>query len=556
MQKCLEEASKLGLKSVAFPALGAGVHSFPSDIVAHVMIGETLSYLSANPQNHLVVYFIIFMDDTHAAFQKEHSKSVTFPSGAAALPNGASTSKTVKESKTKRKTQPSASMDKAFHIQCGVIVTVVKGDITEESTDAIVNPTNRVMKLAGPGVSGALSAKGGTELQAYCDMIIMSGKQLGECEVIRTLSAGNLKCKHILHIAFEHVTSKKIQQTLLACLNEAESCGCRSVAIPAIGTGTSALLSPHDSAKGMLRAIYEFSSTYPTHLHSIRLILYSSDVFDTFVVTFSKPDEALQSGFIRRFIDGISSYMPTLTPWPAYTSADTKAVPGDESATPDHTDNDLMDKELEITVYGEESKATKEVKVLLLKLIKDQFGTDTLTDPMVNELSHEEEQRLIQRARSMYVEIEIDRNPINVVRFKGDKNDIKSLKLAIKDVLIKCKEVVDRTKESKQLKKLIQWRRVDPDEGEVDYDTDTNYEIEQSLLREETVFFRRLEGSERIEIDLKRREETYYGDSSPVVSKVVRRDHQEGMCIYTLESIPKMALLAKLHANYAKVKIG
>jgi len=37
VQKCLEEADKLGYSSIAFPALGTGARSFPADVVASTM---------------------------------------------------------------------------------------------------------------------------------------------------------------------------------------------------------------------------------------------------------------------------------------------------------------------------------------------------------------------------------------------------------------------------------------------------------------------------------------------------------------------------------------
>jgi len=65
--KCLVEADKNGMKSIAFPALGTGVLAFPCDIVASTMYRAANTYLQGKTDSGITkVYFVIWKDDTAA----------------------------------------------------------------------------------------------------------------------------------------------------------------------------------------------------------------------------------------------------------------------------------------------------------------------------------------------------------------------------------------------------------------------------------------------------------------------------------------------------------
>ncbi len=78
-----------------------------------------------------------------------------------------------------------------------VIVTV--GDITEQSTDAIVNAANSTL-LGGGGVDGAIHAKGGREIYNECYEIrkTLYPKGLPTGKAVIT-SGGNLHARFVIH---------------------------------------------------------------------------------------------------------------------------------------------------------------------------------------------------------------------------------------------------------------------------------------------------------------------------------------------------------------------
>jgi O-acetyl-ADP-ribose deacetylase (regulator of RNase III) len=59
---------KKGLKSMAFPAIGAGIGGFPVKRCAEIMIGEVRQFLQ-RPTSLEKVYFVLFGEDTHEVFQ-------------------------------------------------------------------------------------------------------------------------------------------------------------------------------------------------------------------------------------------------------------------------------------------------------------------------------------------------------------------------------------------------------------------------------------------------------------------------------------------------------
>ena len=73
------------------------------------------------------------------------------------------------------------------------VVELLQGDITEMTTDAIVNAANARLVLGG-GVAGAIRSKGGPTIQAECKKI--GGTFVGGAVIT---GAGDLMAKHVIH---------------------------------------------------------------------------------------------------------------------------------------------------------------------------------------------------------------------------------------------------------------------------------------------------------------------------------------------------------------------
>lgn len=114
-------------------------------------------------------------------------------------------------------------------------VTVRQGDLTEASTDAIVNAANNDLQL-GSGVAGAIRRRGGPAIQQECDRI--GPIPLGEAAIT---GAGQLRTKHVIHAASMRLGGRTTEENLRAStrnsLLRAREKGLRSIAFPAVGTG-------------------------------------------------------------------------------------------------------------------------------------------------------------------------------------------------------------------------------------------------------------------------------------------------------------------------------
>lgn len=120
-------------------------------------------------------------------------------------------------------------------------VQLVQGDITKESTDAVVNAANSSL-LGGGGVDGAIHRAGGPAILEECKAIRarQGGCPAGEA-VITT--GGRLPARFVIHTVGPVWTGgeRGEAEVLASCyrnsLRLAGENGLRSVAFPSIGTG-------------------------------------------------------------------------------------------------------------------------------------------------------------------------------------------------------------------------------------------------------------------------------------------------------------------------------
>jgi len=117
------------------------------------------------------------------------------------------------------------------------MIKVVLGDITKETTTAIVNAANSNL-LAGGGVCGAIHAAAGPLLEAEC--LTLGGCPTGEARITKAYS---LPCEYVIHaVAPKYWDGSRGETTdLINCYRSIFSLvrqyQIKSVAIPAIGTG-------------------------------------------------------------------------------------------------------------------------------------------------------------------------------------------------------------------------------------------------------------------------------------------------------------------------------
>jgi len=159
-------------------------------------------------------------------------------------------------------------------------IKVIRGDITEQETEAIVNAANNRLIMGG-GVAGAILRKGGQSIQDECNKI--GPIAIGEAAVT---GAGKLKTKYVIHAAtmgmdFE-TDEEKIRNSTRNSLRCAEEKKMKSIAFPALGCGVGGF-PVQRAAEIMLEEIKaHIEEAEKSSLKEIIFVLFNKPAFEIF----------------------------------------------------------------------------------------------------------------------------------------------------------------------------------------------------------------------------------------------------------------------------------
>ena len=155
-------------------------------------------------------------------------------------------------------------------------LTLIKGDITEQDTEAIVNAANTTL-LGGGGVDGAIHRAGGPTILEECKEI---GAKQGGCpagEAVIT-TGGNLKAKYVIHTVGPVWSGGKSKEDILLhnayenSLSLAKDKGISSLSFPSISTGAYGF--PTERAAGIaLSTVRDFLEGHT--FEEVRFVLFS-----------------------------------------------------------------------------------------------------------------------------------------------------------------------------------------------------------------------------------------------------------------------------------------
>jgi O-acetyl-ADP-ribose deacetylase (regulator of RNase III) len=117
-------------------------------------------------------------------------------------------------------------------------LTVVRGDITVQRVDAVVNAANRAMR-GGGGVDGAIHRAGGPAILDDCKRRFPRGLETGEAG---WTTAGGLPARWVIHVVGPNRNAGETDRSLLTscyanALRVADDLGARSLAFPLISAG-------------------------------------------------------------------------------------------------------------------------------------------------------------------------------------------------------------------------------------------------------------------------------------------------------------------------------
>jgi len=157
------------------------------------------------------------------------------------------------------------------------VIEVVRGDITTQDVDAIVNAANSSL-LGGGGVDGAIHRAGGPAILAEC-------RTLGGCETgdAKATTAGDLPARWVVHTVGPvwHGGERGEPELLASChrrsLEVAGELGARSIAFPAISCGLYGY-PPELAAPVAIGAARASEGDFDV----VRFVLFGDDAYDAF----------------------------------------------------------------------------------------------------------------------------------------------------------------------------------------------------------------------------------------------------------------------------------
>ena len=158
------------------------------------------------------------------------------------------------------------------------------GDITEETTDAIVNAANSGL-LGGGGVDGAIHAAAGPSLLTECKKIREQRGPLPPGQAVTT-SGAKLKARYVIHTVGPVWQGGKVNepQILESCycnsMEQANLRACASVSFPSISTGAFGY-PVRPAAQIALRTIADLLHQ-PRSVWLVRFVLFDENTYQAY----------------------------------------------------------------------------------------------------------------------------------------------------------------------------------------------------------------------------------------------------------------------------------
>uniref|UniRef100_UPI003AADD9EC uncharacterized protein parp14rs3 isoform X1 n=1 Tax=Centroberyx gerrardi TaxID=166262 RepID=UPI003AADD9EC len=323
-----------------------------------------------------------------------------------------------------------------------VKVKVLCGDITKETTDAIVSSTDTSLSLSS-GVSGAILKAAGQTVVDECNTL---GTQPSDGVVIT--KPGNLPTKHIIHMVGQ-TNEINITSSMLKVLKMCEDHKIQSVSFPALGTGAGSLWA-FQVGNAMLTAIEDHIKTMKApSLTSIHIVIF-------------------QSKMMKDFHDVMKKFK-TVTPKPAAAKKIFKTPrktnsPSQKSSTTATQQPTLCLANacravsfpaMEVEVFGCSATSLAQVKKMMDSLLSEECYSQDLTSSQLPSLLEPEKQAIVDQSQKNQVCVLVSGQ--DRVTVSGKRDDVLAMVLQINDFLQKAKERESREGEERRLREMVRW---------------------------------------------------------------------------------------------------
>ncbi|KAF3695309.1 Poly [ADP-ribose] polymerase 14 [Channa argus] len=475
---CLEEAEKLKMKSLSFPAIGTRNLSFPRDLVCRVLLKEIHSYSRSRTPRHLrEVAIVVHPSDgqTVDCFTNEFKgqtgqKNIHYEEQD-------SNESPVQPRKTQQTsaffgpvTSPSLGV---YQMQMGqLILHVSSGDITKETSDAIVNSSNTDFSLKA-GVSKAILDSAGPAVLQECREIVSAPGYQQRPMIVTT--AGQLPSKNIVHIGGHDPA--KIKEVVYSVLNICEENKFNSVSFPALGTGRGGV-DPSEVAGAMVGAVVDFvRKKHPKFVHSVKILIFQTSMMTEFHKSMkSREGQGVeQKTLLTKIKDSITSFLGL----------------GEERSNIDVLV--LEKEEFEPAVFqlcADNDEALSQAKKRIDELIVAEQVTRIIKDPYISELSMVDMEQLKSLQRELTVSIHLDKGLEGQepkIHLEGLTRDVFTAESSIRDIIQKVMMSENLKNKALYVKGLVEWQYLRSKGEMVPFDLYTNLQLEEALEKKRDV---------------------------------------------------------------------
>ncbi len=270
----LNEAIRLNLKSIAFPAFGSGNLNYPKQEVPKLMFKTLNKYLNETNLKQIQIFIVIYENDkeTVKAFKEHTDDSDNGDDKESMLSDNDS----LAEFKQKESDDSDSEFTNEKHFyrnfksndqlnECkieleNVLVKAYIGDITKSTNDVIFNPSDNKFNLDG-NISKSLINIGGNQISTELN------NKSNTNGLVAWTSGGSLACKKIIHV---DVRTNNAKTAIIIALNEINENNYQSVTLPVIGTGNLGN-DPKESIKNILDAIAIYISIRSEEKKTIKI---------------------------------------------------------------------------------------------------------------------------------------------------------------------------------------------------------------------------------------------------------------------------------------------
>ncbi|XP_047012139.1 poly(ADP-ribose) polymerase family member 14-related sequence 1 isoform X2 [Ictalurus punctatus] len=466
MDECLGQAEQQKQGSIVFPAIGTGNLGFPKALVASIMVESVLKFSKNRTSRHVQnVMFSIHPSDhqTIQAFTDEFNKKFNIQSS---LASGSS------KGPFSVVTSPKAGIYQTT--MGGVVLQVLSGDITKETTDVIVNSSNDNFTLKS-GVSKAILDGAGPNVEAECQLL---GEQQNNGLIMT--QQGNLQCKKIIHVSATSnlaTIQKRVKQALKMSVKQ----GFTSIAFPAFGTGQGGVNAGH-VADCMMDAVVDFLTQTPqSSLKMVRIVIFQAPMLVDFHQSMVKR-EATEKQKNDSTWSKLTSFTKSL-----FMGSKTK-----DTKSPQEKDFVIEDKVVTLVCFsicGPSKTHVDETKQFLEKQISEDQAFQHISDSMIHKLSEKDRQRIQELQRTMDVRVKVEHKTQAATAAYSEEVTLTVEGLS-RDVLVVVGEIntmLKTTREEVTLKKsmeltaeLVDWQYQQSGQFH-SFDLATNFQLEKAF---------------------------------------------------------------------------